>query len=231
MRNDGPLISFTFDDFPASALHVAGSRLAEHGIAGTYYASFGLMGTTAPTGRIFEAEDVPLLFEKGHELGCHTYHHRHSYDTPPGQFEDSVTANKNALQALSPGRLFHSLAYPLSVPRPAIKRRCARHFSGSRAGGQVCNERLTDLDALNAFFLEQSRDDFGAVERVIAQTISSNGWLIFATHDVDPDPTPYGVKPCFFKKVVEAAIASGARLVPVSGGLQAIGVRLKGEIE
>ena len=89
------------------------------------------------------------------------------------------------------------------------------------------NEGTTDLNALNALFLEQSREDFSAVERVIARTITSKGWLIFATHDVNPDPTPYGVEPGFFRKVVEASVASGAKLVSVSEGLREIGVPLK----
>ena len=80
MANREPMISFTFDDFPASALHVAGRVLADNDISGTYYTSFGLMDTVAPTGPIFGPDDIPLLLEQGHELGCHTYHHLHSYD-------------------------------------------------------------------------------------------------------------------------------------------------------
>jgi hypothetical protein len=43
----------------------------------------------------------------------------------------------------------------------------------------------------------------------------SRGWLIFATHDVDPRPTPYGCTPEFFSEVVEYAVRSGARVLPV----------------
>ncbi len=226
MRNPEPLISFTFDDFPVSALHTAGPMLEAHGIAGTYYTSFGLMDSVAPTGQIFSGGDIPLLLSRGHELGCHTFHHCHSYDTPPEQFEASILANQKALKKHAPGQQFHSLAYPLSGPRPGTKRRCAKHLAASRAGGQIPNERVTDLDALSAFFLEQSRDNFAAIEQAIARTIAHKGWLIFATHDVAPDPTPYGVTPEFFEKTVAAAVASGARLVPVSQGLREIGLTL-----
>src|SRR5438067_1641036 len=44
MKKGEPLISFTFDDFPRSALKTAGRILEEHGIFGTYYGSLGLMG-------------------------------------------------------------------------------------------------------------------------------------------------------------------------------------------
>ena len=58
-----PIVSFTFDDFPRSALYVGGDILGRFGAKGTYYASFGLMGTTAPTGEIFITEDLPVLLE------------------------------------------------------------------------------------------------------------------------------------------------------------------------
>ena len=53
MGNDRPLISFSFDDFPRSALFTGGALLEQYGVAGTYYASLGLMGKTSPTGEIF----------------------------------------------------------------------------------------------------------------------------------------------------------------------------------
>src|SRR5207237_1150170 len=56
-----PLISFTFDDFPRSALLTGGAILKRFGLLGTYYASFGLMGTKAPTGSIFLADDIGAL--------------------------------------------------------------------------------------------------------------------------------------------------------------------------
>jgi peptidoglycan/xylan/chitin deacetylase (PgdA/CDA1 family) len=223
MQNREPLISFTFDDFPASALHTAGAILSSYGIAGTYYASFGLMDTLAPTGRIFSPGDIPRLLESGHELGCHTYHHRHSFDTPPRDFEASVNSNREALERLAPGERFRTLSYPISGPRPGTKRRCARLFAACRFGGQAVNQGEVDLSALSAFFLEQSRDNFAAVERIIAQTANTNGWLIFATHDVARDPTPFGVTPKFFEDVVRTAVASGVKMVSVSQGLRRIG--------
>ena len=45
----GPIISFTFDDFPRSALYTGGAILERFGLNGTYYAAFGLMGRTIAT--------------------------------------------------------------------------------------------------------------------------------------------------------------------------------------
>src|SRR5262245_58876391 len=81
-----PLISFTFDDFPRSALMAGGTILNRFGLAGTYYASLGLAGKQEPSGQIFFHEDLTQLFERGHELGCHTFSHCDSWDTQTQAF-------------------------------------------------------------------------------------------------------------------------------------------------
>src|SRR2546422_6309977 len=93
MRNDRPLVSFTFDDFPRSALRCGGAILKKYGFRGTYYAALGLMGQHAPVGEIFSLQDLRDLLAEGHELGCHTYGHCHSWNTSASAFERSVLEN------------------------------------------------------------------------------------------------------------------------------------------
>src|SRR5881394_4086832 len=92
--NQSPLISFTFDDFPRTALHAGGDILEKYGLAGTYYAAFGLMNTEAPVGRIFSEDDLRGVLDRGHELGCHTFDHYDSLKTHPKTFEDSILRNR-----------------------------------------------------------------------------------------------------------------------------------------
>ncbi len=223
MRNNGPLISFTFDDFPRSALFVAGKMLESHGFKGTYYTSLGLMGQTAPTGEMFHRNDLSELLARGHELACHTFAHCHSYDTLPADFEQSIIDNRQAIARLEPGVQFKSLSYPISWTRPETKRRCAPYFLGCRAGGQSYNTGVTDLNYLNAFFIEQNRDDPKSIKAMIDENRRAGGWLIFATHDVCTTPTRYGCTPELFKEILDWSIGSGARILPVSAALEAIG--------
>lgn len=229
MRNREPLISFTFDDFPRSALSAGGRILEEHGIAGTYYTSLGLMGAVTPTGEMFEQEDLWQVGNGGHELGCHTYAHCHAGETPAAKFEQSIKENRNALEKLMPGVSgFQTLSYPIGMPWPATKRRCARYFAASRAGGQIYNAGTLDLDLLSAFFLEQSRDHPEAIRGMIDKNSAAGGWLIFATHDVCRNPTRYGCTPALFEEIVRHSVESGARVLPVSAALQVIGVAHSG---
>jgi peptidoglycan/xylan/chitin deacetylase (PgdA/CDA1 family) len=223
VRLTQPVISFSFDDFPASAYTCAGAILKGHGFSATYYVSLGLLGTESPTGRIIGAEDLANVLADGHELGCHTYAHSHAWDTPPAVFETSVRDNARELASLCPHARFKTLSYPISCPHPAIKRRCAKYFFGCRAGGQTYNSGAVDLNNLRAFFLEQSRDNIGAIKQVIDTNCRACGWLILVTHDVSDNPTRFGCQPALFEKIVTYATMSQAQIVPVSSALRLAG--------
>jgi len=223
LRNNDPVISFTFDDFPRSALLTGGTILTSFGLKGTYYASLGLMGTQAPTGTMFVAEDLTLLWEQGHELGCHTFAHCHSAETETREFEKSIIVNQQALKTFLPTASFTTFSYPISPPRVRTKRKVSKHFLCCRGGGQTFNAGTADLGYLSAYFLEQSRGDINVVEDVIQGNQRARGWLIFATHDICDAPTAFGCTPEFFEQVVRCSLASGARVLPVAQAWQAVG--------
>lgn len=222
LRNRRPLVSFTFDDFPRSALETGGAMLERHGLAGTYYASLGLMGQIAPTGRIFDPSDLAAAVARGHEVGCHTFDHRHAYDTPTSAFETSVLANRRALEALLPGSRAQTLSYPISYPRLGTKLLCARYFRACRGGGQDCNAGIADLGNLKSFFLEQARGEFAPVAAAIERNRRACGWLIFSTHDISDHPTRFGCTPGFFDQVVRRVLDAGAEVLRVSDALDAL---------
>jgi len=76
---------------------------------------------------------------------------------------------------------------------------------------------------MQAFFLEQSRDNPDVIFRAIDATCSENGWLVFATHDVCVNPTRYGCTSGLFSEIVKYAVSSGARIAPVTSALRAVG--------
>jgi hypothetical protein len=108
-----------------------------------------------------------------------------------------------------------SFSYPINPPRIRTKREIAQYFVCSRGGGQTNNAGITDTNYLAAYFLEKDKGNLTPAKEMIDLNRQSRGWLIFATHDVDPRPTPYGCTPEFFAEVVEYAVRSGARLLPV----------------
>jgi peptidoglycan/xylan/chitin deacetylase (PgdA/CDA1 family) len=222
MKNAVPVISFTFDDFLHSALRTGGAILEDHGIAGTYYASLGCLGQDGPSGALFDLQDLRDLVAKGHELGCHTYSHLNAWETGTRAFADSVARNRQALAEMVPGAEFRTLSYPIDRPRPRTKRRVGRQFDCCRGGGQKINRGTIDLNILNAYFLDKRREDLDEAIRLIDENAAARGWLIFATHDVQDRPSPFGCRPGFFEKIVRRAASSGAAILPVARALDAV---------
>jgi peptidoglycan/xylan/chitin deacetylase (PgdA/CDA1 family) len=222
MCNKTPYITFTFDDFPSSALHIGGKILMQYKLRGTYYAALGLMGSMGPSGKIFMQDDIKYLLEQGHELGCHTFSHCQSSKTPVGEFENSIVKNKNTLNALIPGATFKSFSYPIDGPYPQTKRKVAKYFDCCRLGGQTYNVGTIDLNLLKAYFLERARNNVGLIKDIIDTNAKYRGWLILATHDVSVTPSPYGCTPSLFEIIVEYSMASGATILPINAALEAI---------
>lgn len=215
IKTKDPIISFTFDDFPRSALHTGGAILKRYGAVGTYYVSLGLMGKQAPTGTMFVREDLEILSQDGHEMGCHTFDHCDAGETDPRVFEKSIAQNQRALSALCPGSFFRTLSYPIHEPRARTKQKAGQHFLCCRGGGQTLNKATADLNYLASFFLEQSKDNPQTVWNLIDENRRARGWLIFSTHDISEAHTPWGCTPDFLEDVVRHAVDSGARIMSV----------------
>jgi hypothetical protein len=75
---------------------------------------------------------------------------------------------------------------------------------------------------LKVFFIEQSRDNFDAIQQAIDANARANGWLILATHDVCDSPTRFGCNPALFERVVGYSAKSGAIVLPVHAAFQRI---------
>jgi peptidoglycan/xylan/chitin deacetylase (PgdA/CDA1 family) len=221
MRNATPLISFTFDDFPHSALVHGGAILRAHGANGTFFASFGLIGKIGPSGEMFQWEDIRELLEHDHELGCHTYDHCHAWDTTSEEFEASIVRNREALRRHVPGMSFRSFSYPSSCPRPETKQRIAKYYDCCRGGGQTFNVGLVDLNFVKSCFLEQM-PHVDVVSALIEANSRARGWLVLSTHDISERPSRFGCTPTFFEKVVRRATKSGSKIVTLCEGVKAI---------
>lgn len=222
VRPPYPLVSFTFDDFPRSALLAGGRILKQYGAQGTYYVALGLLGKDSPSGPICQLEDVELALKEGHELGCHTFAHCDSWWTDAKEYEQSILNNRQALRQNFPEAHFETFSFPLSSPHPSVKRAASRHFSGCRGGGQTINSGKADLNQLSAYFIEKANGDLDTLKVMIDRNKKEQGWLIFATHDVAPDSSPYGCTPELFEETVRYAASSGARILPVASALQVI---------
>jgi peptidoglycan/xylan/chitin deacetylase (PgdA/CDA1 family) len=218
-----PFVSFTFDDFPVSALENAGPILLEHGARGTYYVSLGLLGRDSPSGALAGPDELRRLASAGHELGCHTLDHLDGWATNAKQLLESIDANRRAAQSIVPGVQLQTFAYPVNGPRVGTKRAIGARFLCCRGGGQYANPRHVDFNYVRSFFLDaRAGYDLAPVRDLVERNRRAGGWLVFATHDVRDEPSRYGCSTAFFREVVSCCVRSGAVLLTVARACIAI---------
>ena len=126
------MISFAFDDVPASAAETGAAILARRGLKGTFFVAAALAGADAVTGPMATADDVRRLAEAGHEIGCHTYTHLDCGQASACDAVEDVARNAETLEAWGVARPT-TLAYPFGDVAPATKHALASRFALMRA--------------------------------------------------------------------------------------------------
>lgn len=209
-----PIISFTFDDFPRSALVTAGELLEKRGACGTYYAALNLACQETGVGRMFGFEDLRSLITHGHELGCHTYAHLSAHEHSANEIAESCATNRQKILELFPDMSPHNFSFPFGDASVAVKRKLGGVYDTLRTVRSGINCSPVDL-----FFLRAnpvySWQPLDGIRRLIEKNSAQKGWLILYTHDVCESPSRYGCTPEYFREVVSCAVSSGARLMPV----------------
>jgi peptidoglycan/xylan/chitin deacetylase (PgdA/CDA1 family) len=212
--NHGAVISFTFDDFPRTALKSGGEILKAHGLFGTYYAAMAMMDTVNHLGEQFRREDLDVLLRDGHELASHTYGHVSCSKLSTDQFVEDMRKGQRAIQEVT-GECSSNFAYPYGEVTVAGKRMVGQEVWSARGAWGGCNGPEIDLNLLRANKLYGGMEQLMQIQQLILENERRQGWLIFYTHDVQPMPSPYGCDPELLKSVVAFAALHAARILPV----------------
>ena len=207
-----PIISFTFDDFPRSALTVGGKMLTAFGWTATYYASIGLMGRTTNLGPMFTRSDLDDLLAAGHELACHSFAHVSCTEVGTADFVEECEQNRREAGALLGGYQLRNLSFPYGHITLAAKR-SLRSYDTCRSVEPGINPDPVDLGFLRANPV-YSRLDIETLIQLIHANSRAKGWLVLYTHDVATNPSPYGCAPQYFEEVLRSARESGAEVLP-----------------
>lgn len=218
-RPEHPIVSFTFDDFPASAYQVGGQILEQCGLRGTYYTALGLAGITNELGEHFALDDLHELHAKGHDLACHTFSHHTCSELSPADFEQDIAKNAERFSQEFPGLALDLFSYPKGVVKPRHHRRVTRRFQCLRTVANGVNRGVFNLNYVLAVQLYDTKIDVSAVDQLITRLESSPGWLVFYTHDVRDNPSRFGTTPGLFAAAVARAARSSAKVLPVSAAL------------
>ncbi len=208
----GGVVSFTFDDFPKTALAIGGEILERHGVRGTYYTALDLANTTGSLGPMFDNRDVRAAHKRGHEIACHTFRHLDCGRTDVDTLLKDIADNDAGLRALTGGSVPVNFAFPFGGISISAKRALAHRFQSCRGIGCGVNAGTADFADLRANHVYDADDGDESFRQLIDRGRASDGWTIFYTHDVAPRPSPFGCTPARLEAVVAYAAATGAVL-------------------
>lgn len=216
LDSDTPIVSFTFDDFPRSALTIGGEILKSHGCRGTYYAAPGLMGAVNHLGDHFQLKDLDILLGDGHELASHTFSHASSYSVSASQFAKELTKGRTKLEEMTGRQISRNFAFPYGRVTLGAKRAANEHTASSRGIFSGVNGPLVDLNLLRANSIYGDESCRNQVGELISENTRRKGWLIFYTHDVRALPSPHGCTPALLEFAVSLSLQQGAHVAPVA---------------
>jgi peptidoglycan/xylan/chitin deacetylase (PgdA/CDA1 family) len=223
LGNAPPMVTFTFDDVPASACETGASILERYGARGTFYVAGSGCGTAGPGGPLRASIDqLKAIWANGHEIGCHTYSHPTVRRISLDELGLELDRNQSVLKKISSDLVVRNFAYPYGDLSVRAKRYLETRFDSCRSGHAGINNELVDLGALDAWPLENANLDRARIAELTAATVQTRGWLIFYSHDVAEQPSRYGVSPGLLEWAVSTAKQAGCTLTTIAGGLRLI---------
>ena len=232
LSHEGPIVSFTFDDFPRSALTEGGRILKSHGARGTYYAAVGLMNTVNHLGEQFRREDLDTLLSDGHELASHTFSHVSCRSVSCSKFQKDVREGRRAIEELTGRADWGNFAFPFGEITLKAKKAIGADMASCRSIWQGLNGPEVDLNLLRAKSLYGDLNKAAELRELVLENGRQKTWLIFYSHDIREVPSPFGCTPELLEFVVSCARDSGARIMTVAevvAGLSTVPVE-KGQV-
>jgi peptidoglycan/xylan/chitin deacetylase (PgdA/CDA1 family) len=215
-----PLASITFDDFAKSSWTRGGEILRRRDVKGTYYVAGGFSGRTADDGvDYFTDSDLVEVAAAGHEIGCHTFSHQIGQTVGSRALMDDVERNAAYVQDVLGDYVMSSFAYPYGEASPRTKLLFGDRFPNSRGIKKGVNRGIIDLSQLKAIGIEKWWWTPEYIQAAVDRAKAENAWLIFFTHDISDEPSPFGATPQMLEHALDALKAAEIETLPVKHAL------------
>jgi len=224
LRNKAPMVSFTFDDTPKSAAAVGVPILDAYNALATFYVSGGLVDKWSGHWTGISADEIVGLHRAGHEIACHTFSHTRTTDLDAAGLVTEIEDNRRYLLALDPSIRIENFAYPYGLGSVLRKGQLRKIFHSSRGIIPGANSGVVDLQFLRATPLIDRDIDRDGIDRAFEEAVANNGWLIFYSHDVATEPSPYGCSPSLLRHALDAASRRNVHMLRVADALRSAGV-------
>lgn len=217
---DRPIVSFTFDDCPKSAIVTALPMLEAEGWHGTVYLACGLLDHTNHLGLHMSADDARAVHQAGHEIADHTFSHWDADAVSESDFLADIDRNIAAFEAigLPPATTF---AYPYGQATPGLKRAMSTRFKGARGIKTITHDASVDLNQIGSYPLFNG-EEFERLMTALKQLAQKPGWLTIFTHDVCDTPSLWGCTPAQMQAVITAVKALNFQVMTVTDAISVL---------
>jgi peptidoglycan/xylan/chitin deacetylase (PgdA/CDA1 family) len=230
MRNNTPLVSFTFDDVPESAYVNGAAVLDDYGIQGTFYVAAGTCGAMDTFWQVIGRDQVRDLHKRGHEIGCHTFSHSAVDGLDADEMNEECRRNLQRMRELCPGIEMTNFCYPLGCISLSRKLQLQKHFDTCRGIFEGVNSGVIDLSLLKVIELYDRTLTRHKLRDVLHRVCDGNGWVIFYAHDVTPQPSIMGCSPALLRSTIEAVRAEGIQCLSIRQAVPVIGYSSKRDV-
>ncbi|MCB0283956.1 MAG: polysaccharide deacetylase family protein [Calditrichaeota bacterium] len=201
------IVSFTFDDAPASAFKAGAEALNKYNKKGTYYIALSFLAGQPENEDLYTVNDLRKSIDDGHELGCHTYGHIHFFNTKGKKLiNENLLKNQQELKNLNLDVRFENFSYPFGEQSPAAKKIASGFYKTCRGTEHGINIGHCDLNNLYAVKLYEKQHSTDFINSVLDEFNRTGGWLIFYTHDVCDDFSVFGCSSSYMQAVVDKCI-------------------------
>jgi peptidoglycan/xylan/chitin deacetylase (PgdA/CDA1 family) len=221
----GPIITFSFDDFPRTALTIGAAILESFGARATYYVAMSLMNTRSDLGEQFRQEDLASALDRGHELASHTFSHISARRVSCEMFEHDLEKGEHAIREKIGLLGSANFAYPYGEVTLRAKKKLGPKLMSCRGTCSGLNGPDVDLNLLLANSLYGDLDRADSAKRLILENEEQGSWLIFYSHDVAPKPSRFGCTPRLLEAICSFAAVRHTRFMTVAQVMKELGQR------
>jgi peptidoglycan/xylan/chitin deacetylase (PgdA/CDA1 family) len=216
-----PVVSFTFDDFPRSAIENGSDVLERQGWNATFYVAAGLRDVHNHHGQQFSAVDLPALEARGHEIAAHSFSHIDMTKLSSAALISEINRNEKTLRNMGVKGPIDNFAYPFGAVNVNVKKTLGERFKSLRGITPGAHRDKADLNGLKSAPIF-SGDKLAHTLKLINGLKSKPGWLTLFAHDVRDTPSEWGCTPEEFKAVIAAVKQSGALVLPIQEAISHI---------